>query len=146
MHLAQAIHQRRDSLSTRPSRQRSLQRTKHAHESPRRVHSQEDIMCHHEPEKRFRLADRPWLVPSRAIVPVQRENRNGVHARNRDWHLDVENCIVDRGWYREWWSEERRACGRRGERSRIVAGRELEEVGGGDGELNHWRRHLSLSA
>jgi len=70
VNFAQAVHQRRESLSTSPSWQCSLQSAEHANKCPSRVDCKEDVVCHHEPEEWLRLADRPWLVPSRPVVCV----------------------------------------------------------------------------
>lgn len=99
-------------------------------------------MRHDEPEKWLRLADRPWLVPSRPVVCVDRNDGDRVHACDRDRHPNVQDGIIDRAGYREGRSEECRTCGRRRESSRIVAWGELEEVGVGRRELHHWGRHL----
>lgn len=89
MQFAEAINCTSPAIGPGRAHNRISKGIEHAYPGPRRVYSKEDIMQNDEEVKCLGLADRPWLLPSRLIVCIERLSGDCVDGSNRDGNLGV---------------------------------------------------------
>lgn len=137
--LAEGVNHADDSCWSAWRWDSGLQPPPHAGKRPRRVDGQKNIVRHDDPVEPPGLGDGPWLVSACRVDAVHGDGGDGVGDRNGERDARIVDLLVERGWNVEWrvgrwWCVESR---------RVGGGRELEEGGGREGEVDIWR-HIAV--
>jgi len=142
--LAKRVDDANQTVGTGWRRDRTLETIPHADKCPGRVYGEEDIVQNDEPLEDGRLRDCPRLVASRDVDAVQNHDGDGVDRRNRKRDPRIIDFGIDAQGDRERRSVWRGASCRGRKSCWVGRGRELEEGGRRQGEVDVGRHDARL--